>query len=123
MWVVASRFGWCFLQPSRRIQEQGPRPLHRWSSALGPVNGYHEGMVRRAFLAPLLVFLALAVGATGWAVEPTHRVWILDGQVDGLDELILAGIDGLVLPVGDVEVGEDSSRLTLRPPRLSRSVR
>ncbi len=47
----------------------------------------------------------------------THRVWLLSGvpEAGTLTALRAAGVDGLVVPVGRVEVGDGSSRFTLAP--------
>ncbi len=72
-------------------------------------------MIRRDLAA---VFLILASAA--WAQQPSrlpHRVWLSSGipAPDVLAELRSAGVDELALPVGDAELGERSTRFTMRP--------
>ncbi len=74
------------------------------------------GMVKgRIGLAVAL--LAAAASAAEPARELTHRVWLLSGvpEAETLAALRAAGVDGLVVPVGRVEVGDGSSRFTLAP--------
>ena len=66
-------------------------------------------------------FALLLAAATVAAAEPparlSHRVWLLAGVPDEavLQDLRSVGVDALVLPVGDVEIGEGSTRFTMRP--------
>ncbi len=82
------------------------------------------GMVKgRLALAVTLLAAAAATvaAAAAAAAEParelTHRVWLLSGVPDAgtLAALRAAGVEGLVVPVGRVEVSEGSSRFTLAP--------
>jgi hypothetical protein len=77
------------------------------------------GMVkgRLALAVTLLAAAAAAATAAEPARELTHRVWLLSGVPDAgtLTALRAAGVDGLVVPVGRVEVGDGSSRFTLAP--------
>jgi len=75
------------------------------------------GMVRR-WLAAAVVVLLVAAGAraeVGRSLK--HRVWLLGGLPDEatLTALRAAGVDGLVLPVGQVQLAEGASRFTLSP--------
>ncbi len=74
----------------------------------------------------LAVTCALLVAAAALAGETprrlAHRVWLLGGIPDEgtLTALRAAGVTGLVLPVGRVELSEGASRFTLSPlPDLS----
>ena len=75
------------------------------------------GMVRRSLVAAAVALLfAGGVGAElGRSIK--HRVWLLGGLPDEatLTALRAAGVDGLVLPVGQVELTDDASRFTLSP--------
>jgi hypothetical protein len=80
------------------------------------------GMARR-WLA--VAVFSVVVAGQGWAESGrslTHRVWLLGGLPDGaaLTALRGAGVRGVVLPVGQVELTRRSSRFTLSPlPELS----
>jgi hypothetical protein len=74
-------------------------------------------MVRRSLAGALV---ALLVAGGGWAEvgrSLKHRVWLLGGLPDDatLTALRAAGVEGLVLPVGQVELTSDASRFTLAP--------
>jgi hypothetical protein len=77
------------------------------------------GMVNGRLALAVTLLAAAAVAAT--AAEPprelTQRVWLLSGVPDAgtLAALRAAGVGGLVVPVGRVEVGDGSSRFTLAP--------
>ena len=78
-------------------------------------------MVKRRLALPVALLLAAAAGAQT-AHPLTHRIWLLSGVPDlaTLATLRTAGVTALVLPVGRVEVGNGTSRLTLLPlPDLS----
>jgi hypothetical protein len=67
-----------------------------------------------------LVAFAFLAGAVATAETPralTHRVWLLGELPDAatLTDLRAVGVDGLVLPVGNVELANGSSRFTLTP--------
>jgi hypothetical protein len=69
-------------------------------------------------LALALVALLSATLARGEAArELTHRVWVLDRLPDEavLTSLRAAGVDGLVVQVGSVELNGDASRFSLAP--------
>lgn len=74
-------------------------------------------MVRRSLVvAAVALLFAGGVGAeVGRSLK--HRVWLLSGLPDEatLTGLRAAGVDGLVLPVGQIELTEDASRFTLSP--------
>jgi hypothetical protein len=72
--------------------------------------------VRRGMSVAVLLAV-FAAGSTAAEGALTHRVWLLNG-VPGettLAALRAAGVGGLVVPVGEVGVSGDSSRLTLAP--------
>jgi hypothetical protein len=74
-------------------------------------------MVRRSLAGAVV---ALLVAGGGWAEvghSLKHRVWLLNGLPDDatLTALRAAGVRGLVLPVGQVELAGDASRFTLSP--------
>jgi hypothetical protein len=63
--------------------------------------------------------LALAVTvAAAPAAELDHRVWLLSGTptAETLEALRAAGVDALVVPVGEAEIGERGVSFVLRPP-------
>ena len=64
-----------------------------------------------------VALLAAAAAAAEPARVLTHRVWLLSGvpEAGTLAALRAAGVDGLVVPVGRVEIGDGSSRFTLAP--------
>ena len=68
-----------------------------------------------------LALAAALLAAVATAAEPprllTHRVWLLSGIPDAgtLAALRAAGVGGLVVPVGRVELGDGVSRFTLAP--------
>ncbi len=68
-------------------------------------------------LALALALLAAVPAAAAPPTVLTHRVWLLSGVPEPatLTALRAAGVDALVLPVGQVELSERSSRLTLTP--------
>ena len=75
------------------------------------------GMVRR-WLAIVVVALLVAGGVRAEIDRSLkHRVWLLGGLPDEatLTALRAVGVDGLVLPVGQVELTDDASRFTLLP--------
>lgn len=80
-------------------------------------------MTRR--LAALLLAACLTAG-TSAAEQPaatSHRVWLLHGVPEDsiLSELRSAGVGGLVVPVGRLELVQDRSRLSLLPlPEIGR---
>ncbi|OYW00356.1 MAG: hypothetical protein B7Z61_13440 [Acidobacteria bacterium 37-71-11] len=75
------------------------------------------GMVKGRLALAVTLLAAAAATAAEPARELTHRVWLLSGVPDAgmLTALRAAGVDGLVVPVGRVEVGDGSSRFTLAP--------
>ena len=86
-------------------------------SRRGHEAGTMTGMVRRSLArCGLALLFAGGVGAeVGRSLK--HRVWLLGGLPDEatLTALRAAGVDGLVLPVGQVELADDASRFTLSP--------
>lgn len=73
------------------------------------------GMVRRCLATALLAVATVAVAQQ----QPrlSHRVWLPAGipQSAVLAELRSAGVDGLVVPVGDAQIGDGTTRFTMRP--------
>ena len=74
-----------------------------------------SAMIRRVAAAVLLTLASAA-----WAQQQSrlpHRVWLSAGvpTADVLAELRSAGIDELAVPVGDAELGETTTRFTMRP--------
>jgi hypothetical protein len=74
-----------------------------------------RAMTRGATVALLLAALPASFSSPTVDAELTHRVWLLDGvpAESTLAALRSSGVDGLVLPVGRVEVRADSCLLTL----------
>ena len=71
------------------------------------------------FLRTVGAALALAATvAAAPAAELEHRVWLLSGTpaAETLEALRGAGVDALVVPVGEAEVGERGVSFVLRPP-------
>jgi hypothetical protein len=75
------------------------------------------GMVRRWLAVAVFVLLVAGEGGAEIGRSLKHRVWILDGLPDDatLTALRAAGVEGLVLPVGRVELADGASRFTLSP--------
>ncbi|MFI5143475.1 MAG: hypothetical protein ACHQHM_05555 [Thermoanaerobaculales bacterium] len=79
-------------------------------------------MVRTQALMAGAACLAGALAVASPSRELTHRVWLLGGVPDEatVTALASAGVAGVVLPVGRVEVAPQGSRFTLSPlPNLS----
>ena len=76
-----------------------------------------KAMIRRplAFCAGVLLAASAAAAENPRALE--HRVWLLEGVPDQttLTALRSGGVDSLVLPVGDLQLGDASASLTLTP--------
>ncbi|MGD1148396.1 MAG: hypothetical protein ABR961_10660 [Thermoanaerobaculaceae bacterium] len=72
-------------------------------------------MARVRLTAALVLLLAAAGGAEEGPRRLSHRVWLLGGVPDEktFTTLRALGVAGIVLPVGRVELGEDSCRFTL----------
>ena len=75
-------------------------------------------MVRMRLAAAFALLLAVTGGAGEGPRRLSHRVWLLGGVPDegALTNLRAAGVTGVVLPVGRVELGEGSCRFTLAQP-------
>jgi hypothetical protein len=95
MWTEGWRFSWC------------SRLCFETASMTAMVRDY------RALFGVALLAGTLASGETPRVL--THRVWLLGEVPDAatLTELRAAGVDGLVLPVGNVALANESCRFTL----------
>jgi hypothetical protein len=74
-------------------------------------------MVRRWLAVAVAALLTVAGVQAEVGRTLKHRVWLLGGVPDDamLTALRAAGVDGLVLPVGEIELADGASRFTLSP--------
>jgi hypothetical protein len=74
-----------------------------------------KGMSSKWAAFAVFALLSASAGRAAPPVALSHRVWLLGALPDGasLAELRVAGVDGLVVPVGKVELTGDTSHFSL----------